>query len=307
MNETLFGNHDRRDFRDRSRSRTVGRGDRSRSRGKEFGNKRYNSKERSKPWQRWRSRSKSHGGGREPHGGGRESHGGGRESNGGGHVAYSDPKRTYKCDKFQINVERSIFENKVENQAVLDSGCPEMVGGMAGLKTYEHSLGKQLERVDKIEYFKFGDTVFKTGTYHKMPLQLGSLTDTVEVGIVKANVPLLISKIKLKQWGGVVDFSENTLFLKVTNETIKLQESETGHLTVNVGKTFDNNKEELIHEILLIKKKKEYSMQKLKKLHRVFGHPCQDKMDLILKDAGEGDSKILRMMRRIQETPTMEL
>ena len=73
---------------------------------------------------------------------------------------------------------------------------------------------------------------------------------------VNANVPLLISKTKLKQWGGVLDFSENTLFLKVTDETTKLQESDSGHLTVNVGKTVDNNKEEFIQEILLIKKKK---------------------------------------------------
>ena len=284
VKETLYGNQNRRNFRDRSRSRTQDRRnfrDRSKSKGRDFGNQQFNSKESNKNWHRSKSRSKSHGG---------------------GHAAYSDPKRTYKCDKFQINVERSIFENKVENQAVLDSGCPEMVGGMAWLRTYEHSLGQELERVDKVNYFKFGDTVFKTEMYVKMPLQLGSLKDSVEVGIVKANVPLLISKMKLKEWGGVVDFSENTLFLKATNETIKLQESESGHLTVNVGKTVENNREEIIQEIFMIKKKKEYSMQKLKKLHRVFGHPCQDKMDLLMKDAGEGDSKIMRMMRRIQET-----
>ena len=39
VKETLFGNNDGRNFRDRSRSRNGERGHRSRSRGKEFGNK----------------------------------------------------------------------------------------------------------------------------------------------------------------------------------------------------------------------------------------------------------------------------
>ena len=102
--------------------------------------------------------------------------------------------------------------------------------------------------------------------------------------------------------GGVLGFSENTLYLKITDETINLKESESGHLTVNVGKIIVNNKEEMIKEILIIKKSREYSMMKLKKLHRVFGHPCQEKMELLMKDAGEMDSKIMRMLRRIQET-----
>ena len=133
-----------------------------------------------------------------------------------------------------------------------------MVGGIAWLKTYEHSLGKELKRVNKVDFFKFGDTVYQTEMYVRMPLQLGRLKDTVEVGIVTANIPLLISKLKLKEWGGILDFSENTLYLKVTDETIKLKESPSGHLTVNVGKTLDHNKEEMVKEILIIKKSKKY-------------------------------------------------
>ena len=46
----------------------------------------------------------------------------------------SQAKRTYKCDKLKLDTDKNIFENKVENKAVLDSGCPEIVGGTVWLK-----------------------------------------------------------------------------------------------------------------------------------------------------------------------------
>ena len=57
--------------------------------------------------------------------------------------------------------------------------------------------------------------------------------------------------------------------MKSTGEKIKLAESESGHLIVNVGKTVENNKEEVVSEILFMKKNKHYEMQKLRKIHRV--------------------------------------
>ena len=72
--------------------------------------------------------------------------------------------------------------------------------------------------------------------YKKIPLKIGSHEEEVEVGIVDANIPLLISKKKLKEWGGIIDFKKNTLFMRNTRETIKLTESPSGHLTISVGK-----------------------------------------------------------------------
>ena len=37
-------------------------------------------------------------------------------------------------------------------------------------------------------------------------LKLGKLLEEVEVGVVAADVPLLISKIKLNEWDGILDF-----------------------------------------------------------------------------------------------------
>ena len=67
------------------------------------------------------------------------------------------------------------------------------------MKIYNHSHGKELEKINKYELFKFGDTIYKTIKYVKIPLQIGILKDTFDVGVVAANVPLLISKTKLKE------------------------------------------------------------------------------------------------------------
>ena len=183
----------------------------------------------------------------------------------------------------------------------MDSGCPELVAGLSWLETHEQRKGNELPRVNKHDYFKFGDTVYRTEMFVRMDLEIGSIIETVEIGIVKANIPLLISKRKLKEWGGVIDFDQNTLYLKKTKETVKLNETESGHLVLNVGKTIFHNKEELVNEILFIKKKKDYKMVNLKKLHRVFGHPCHQKMEQLMKDSGESDSVIIKMMKKIQE------
>ena len=53
-------------------------------------------------------------------------------------------------------VNKTIFDNEVENQMLIDSGCPEMVCGAGWMKTYESACGKHLEKVDN---FKFGNSI----------------------------------------------------------------------------------------------------------------------------------------------------
>ena len=45
--------------------------------------------------------------------------------------------------------------------------------------------------------------------------------------------------------------------------------------------------------------RKKYDMKSLKKLHRVFGHPSHEKLEILLKDAGEKDPIMLKMLKRI--------
>ena len=272
--ETLFGNQQNRhhhQFRSRSRSFHRGRPDKSRERS-QFSRKFDRSGSRNKTNENYRRNSRSP----------------------------KNVKKTYTCEKFQVNKAKSIFEEEVENRALVDSGCPEMVCGEEWMKTFEHSTDMKYEEIDLEDHFKFGNEVFKTTTYKKIPLTIGSLEEMVDVGVVTANIPLLISKKKLKDWGARIDFEKNELFIKKTNETVKLNETKSGHLTLNMARTLPENSEEFLKEIFLIKKKKSYRMKELKKVHRVFGHPSIEKMESLLKDAGE-DEIVLKIMRKIQE------
>ena len=130
-------------------------------------------------------------------------------------------------------------------------------------------------------------------------MQIGKLVEETEVGIVNANIPLLISKKKLKEWGGIIDFKNNTLHICKTDETIQLKETTSGHLIINVAKTVDEYKDEFIKEVFMIQQRKKYDMKSLKKLHRVFGHPSHEKLEILLKDAGEKDPIMLKIPKRI--------
>ena len=87
----------------------------------------------------------------------------------------------------------------------------------------------------------------------------------VEVGIIDAAVPLLISKSKLKEWGAKLDFKDNSMYLEKTDEKIMVQETRSGHLVVKLGKNIKEDNEEALKEILLMKKEQEYNMKELKK------------------------------------------
>ena len=49
-------------------------------------------------------------------------------------------KRTFFVNTLKIDNNKTIFYNKVENKALVDSGCPESVAGLSWLKTYESSM-----------------------------------------------------------------------------------------------------------------------------------------------------------------------
>ena len=49
--------------------------------------------------------------------------------------------------------------------------------------------------------FKMGNEVFKTVMFKVIPVKIGTYTEEIEVGIIDTEIPLLISKRMLKEWG----------------------------------------------------------------------------------------------------------
>ena len=212
------------------------------------------------------------------------------------------PKLTYQCVTLKMDRNRSIFENEVENKALIDSGCPEMVAGKGWIRTFESSEGTTFQTIDKENSFKFGNEVFPTIEYKLVPIRIGNLEEIVEVGIIDSAVPLLISKTKLTEWGAKLDFKDNTLYLEKTDQKVELQETKSGHLVVKLGKNIKEDTEEAVKEVLLLKKEQEYNIKNLKRIHRVFGHPGADKLDSLMKDAGQADATISRILHKIQDS-----
>ena len=63
--------------------------------------------------------------------------------------------------------------------------------------------------------------------------------------------------------------------------------TKSGHLAVKLGKELKDDSDEIVQSVLLMKKDKFYSMKKLKKIHRVFGHPGNEKLTSLLEDVGQ--------------------
>ena len=82
---------------------------------------------------------------------------------------------------------------------------------------------------------------FKTRMYKRFPVRIGESEEELEVGIIDTKILLLISKKKLNEWGGKIDFKENTSYLRRTDETIQLAETSAGHLVMSVSKDLKND------------------------------------------------------------------
>ena len=108
-----------------------------------------------------------------------------------------------------INLDKSVFDNEVQNLGLLDSGCPESCAGESWMRQYEESIGKTLDTKNKVEYFKFGDTTYKARYYKIIPINLGSQEKVIEVAVVDAQVPLLISNGNLKDCKAMIDFEKD--------------------------------------------------------------------------------------------------
>ena len=210
-------------------------------------------------------------------------------------------KNVLKCSKLSIDQSKSIFENEVENLAVVDSGCPEPVVGKAWLRTFETSTDQIFPVIEKKETFKFGDDICEAEYYKEIPIELGKMKKTMKVAVVDTNIPLLLSLETLTSWGAILDFAEQTIKLKTTGETFKLDRTKSNHLAIALSKRPEVDKEELLRRVFKVKKVKKYQFKELKKIHRIFGHPRPEKLEKIFKDSGLEDKGIMRKIGRVFE------
>ena len=107
---------------------------------------------------------------------------------------------TFHIEVFKIDKTKSIFENQVENKALIDSGCPELCAGVSWMETYQSTRGDKFKSISDHQTFKLGETLYDTVDYKLVPIDLGNVTEYVKVGVIEADIPLLISQAQLKKW-----------------------------------------------------------------------------------------------------------
>ena len=173
--------------------------------------------------------------------------------------------------------------------------------GKAWVKIHENTTETRYEMGDRQDQFKFGEKVYESKYFKRIPISLGDMKETIEVAVIDANIPLLLSKRQLKKWDAVLNFSDATLKIGKTNQTFKLKETEGGHLALPLTKEPEENREELLKKVYCISKNKTHQTRDLKRIHRVFGHPRPERILSLLKEAGMLDEGLSTKLTKISK------
>ena len=208
---------------------------------------------------------------------------------------------TYHVRNEYDHPKKSIFDRQVQNKALVNSGCVDLVAGYPWMQTYESTKNEVFPVSNCGDKFKLGETVYTAHESKTIPIKIGTMEEEIKVAVISADIPLLISRQKLKEWGCSIDFLKNTLFLGKTKETIPIEITSSGHMVIPITKNIENNKNEVVNEVLMIKKN-DISIDKIKKIHRMFGHPSAEKLKLTLKDSGVKESKLMNAIDKVNKS-----
>lgn len=154
---------------------------------------------------------------------------------------------TETCNITLFTKEASINEVLVTEScgaAVIDTACTKTVCGENWLKQYVGTLKtcdkKKLIKQPSIKRFKFGDgNVVQSSQKVTIPAKIGDTQCNIETEVVRADIPLLLSKQSLKRAGTVLDMSKD----KVTmfDQPVDLELTSSGHYCIDIsGKKFSD-------------------------------------------------------------------
>ena len=175
-----------------------------------------------------------------------------------------------------------VEEKKVK--AVIDTACTKTVAGETWLENYMKNLGdtslNQVEISESNKIFKFGDgrKVIATSKA-KLPARIGNTKCFINAEIVKEKIPLLLSKMSLKNAGTVLNLKNDKI--RMFNEDVDITTSYNGHYAISIlpeeNCNFNDIEQVLIFEEDETDKSK---FQNIVKLHKQFGHASAKNLDI---------------------------
>ncbi|CAC5425238.1 unnamed protein product [Mytilus coruscus] len=134
--------------------------------------------------------------------------------------------------------------------------------------------------------------------------KIGSTNCKIETEIVKADIPLLLSKASLKKAGTVLDLKIDRAIM--FNKPVELEFTSSGHYCVDIVKTkpeiqnvhvnIEENVLNITDDMSTAEKRKT-----LVKLHKQFGHATFNRLTKLLNKAGMNNADTLDLLRSVCE------
>ena len=169
--------------------------------------------------------------------------------------------------------------------AVIGTMCPRTV---AGILIIPSKVPFKFEDSHKL-YFKMKATI---------PAQIAQTNCSIEVEIIDADFPLLLSKSSLQKADNVLDLKNDKV--KMFNKNVEFKLSSNGHYGVNIlpndVSNFHGTEQILIIEQCTSEAEK---IKTLTKIQQQFGHASPDIIKHLLKKSNSLDQKISNVVDKI--------
>lgn len=124
-----------------------------------------------------------------------------------------------------------IYMTESLRSAIIDAACTHTVCGEKWLESYIDDLTQ--DQTPSCRPFRFGDgnLVYSTRNM-KLPVKIGLTKCKIESEVVKADIPLQLSKTSLKKEGTILDMEKDSAVM--FKQSIPLEFTSSGHYCVDI-------------------------------------------------------------------------
>lgn len=235
-----------------------------------------------------------------------------------------------KCEKVEdtgfVSMEKQIDNNYIEeiyfldetpaNQLIVDSGAPKNIVGRPWLEQYlkknKFNENQVKRRLTDSKKFRFGPSkILISSEIYEIPIIIkGNEPGTeynilrVQVYVLDASVPFLISKEQLQAWNVIQSFTKNDEQLIIRSFKpqiiVNLVNTSGNHLAINLEENKSYSEEDVINYVNNLAENDEVSDYKsIKKVHQVLGHAGELPILHFYKNAGRMNNQTRKNIKKV--------
>ena len=159
---------------------------------------------------------------------------------------------------------------------------------------------KEVKEYSSDTIFRFGVGKLKARKMVYLPVAFCEKVK-LEVDVVNADIPLLLSLKTMKEMGLQTDFDTDQIV--VNGERFDLETTSTGHYTLTLAKNLDCNSQVFVSTLAeRVKSQKLDKKKKALKLHRRFAQASFKRIIELLRNAGKGNEELEKELETIQNS-----